>query len=150
MKRTTQRLVWTVAFIIWLCVIWGHSLMPADVSSAESSRFVFLVRPIFGLFGCEDEDLMTFFIRKCAHFSEYVVMAILAARAACAWFETRRAALLAALVVWAAVPCVDETIQLFVPGRDGRFTDVLIDMSGGLLGLCLAGLIRLPPRASRP
>ena len=31
--------------------------------------------------------------------------------------------------------CTDEFHQLFVPGRSGQFTDVLIDTAGGLIGL---------------
>ena len=33
--------------------------------------------------------------------------------------------------------CIDETIQFFVPGRDGRVTDVIIDMSGALFALVI-------------
>ena len=36
---------------------------------------------------------------------------------------------------------VTETIQLFVEGRSGEFTDILIDFSGYLLGALIVGLI---------
>ena len=41
-----------------------------------------------------------------------------------------------------AVACVDETIQLFVPGRAGRLTDVGIDTLGAALGIVLITLIQ--------
>lgn len=125
----------TAAFIVWLCVVWGHSLMSGDASSAESSRFVFLVRPLFELFGCYDETIMTFAIRKCAHFTEYAILAGLGLRMARAWCATSRSAWLVACAIWVAVPVLDEMIQTIVPGRSGNPRDVLIDMAGGAMGM---------------
>ena len=36
--------------------------------------------------------------------------------------------------------CTDEFHQLFVPGRDGNFRDVIIDTSGGTLSAILFSL----------
>ena len=50
----------------------------------------------------------------------------------------------AALVAWgcaALYAATDEVHQLFVPGRAGLFTDVLIDATGAAIGLLLAGSI---------
>lgn len=127
----------TVLFVVWLCVIWGHSLMPGDLSSAESSRFVFLLKPLFNLFGNNDEQLMTLVIRKGAHFSEYVVLAVLACRMFAAYGREGRSLWLACAAVCMLVPCVDECIQLQVPERAGMVQDVLIDMAGGTTGLLL-------------
>lgn len=49
-----------------------------------------------------------------------------------------------ALVAWgcaALYAATDEVHQLFVPGRAGLFTDVLIDATGAAIGLLLAGSI---------
>ena len=137
-----QRRWATAAFCVWLCVVWGHSLMAGEMSSFESSRFVFLVRPFFALFGNNDEALMTFVIRKTAHFSEYAILAALACNMAVAWFGESRRAWLLTIAIWLAAPCVDECIQLFVPDRAGMMTDVLLDMSGGLFGLALFFMVR--------
>ena len=133
-----SRLRWTLLLVVWLAFVWGHSLVPGDESTLESSRFVFLVRPVFELLGCHDEQIMTFIIRKAAHFSEYVVLMAIGVGAARAWFRDMRARLGALWAFWVVVPVIDETIQLFVPGRDARVTDVLIDMAGGLLGAFVA------------
>lgn len=132
------RRAWTTAFLIWLCVVWVHSLMPGDASSAESSGVVFLVRPVFELFGIYDESLMTLVVRKAAHFSEYAILTFLGWNMLEAWFGKTRKARLLSLAVWLLVPCVDECIQLAVPGRAGMPTDVLIDMAGGLVGLVVS------------
>lgn len=50
----------------------------------------------------------------------------------------------AALVAWgcaALYAATDEFHQLFVPGRAGLFTDVLIDATGAAIGLLVAGSI---------
>lgn len=116
--------------------------MGGEVSSFESSRFLFLVRPLFNLFGNNDEVLMTFVIRKTAHFSEYAILVALARRMSFTWSNKPWVRMAMTLVVLVCVPCFDETIQRFVPGRAGQMRDVLIDMSGGLFGLLVFEVVR--------
>ncbi len=142
-SKNRARVIWTALFVMWLCFVWGHSLVPADASTEESSRFVFLVRPIFELFNNHDEELMTFVIRKIAHFSEYVVLMALALQCFRSWEIGRPKMMWALLVVWVCVPAIDETIQGFVPERDPRVMDVLIDMSGGMLGMAISHKLRI-------
>ena len=40
------------------------------------------------------------------------------------------------------IPSIDETIQLFVPGRAGMITDVMIDYCGAATGVVLRYLLR--------
>ena len=73
-------------------------------------------------------------IRKCGHITEYAILGFLVYVMFYAYgFEGRRRFLLAVLlaVFYAAS---DEFHQVFVPGRSGRFTDVLIDSIGILIG----------------
>ena len=54
---------------------------------------------------------------------------------------------LMALLIWgnSLVPgsgSIDETIQLFVPGRAGMITDVMIDCCGAATGVVLRYLLR--------
>ena len=55
-------------------------------------------------------------------------------------------ALLAALIGIAA-PCIDETIQLFVPERVGALGDVLIDMAGFALATAICLLVSRTQRS---
>jgi VanZ family protein len=77
--------------------------------------------------------------RKVAHFSEYAILAYLAARA----FRTSpRPALasrwlIAALALIVAYALLDEYHQSFVPSRTGSVYDSLIDMAGGLTALLI-------------
>ena len=77
--------------------------------------------------------------RKAAHFTEYAILAFLAARA----FRTSpRPALakrwfLASLALVVAYALLDEYHQSFVPSRTGSIYDSIIDISGGLTALLL-------------
>ena len=133
---TKQRVAWTVALVLWLCVVWGHSLVPADESLRESSRFVVLLQTLVGRYVSLDEHLATFIVRKTAHFSEYLALMVIASKWAQSWWDRERSRL-ATIAVWVLVPIIDEIIQHFVPGRDMRLMDVCIDMAGGLVGMAL-------------
>lgn len=140
---------WAVALALWVGFIWCHSLIQGPESALESGRVVALLRPVFEAVGILDVDVMTFVVRKCAHFSEYAVLGVMATGL---WrsLPTRRRppAWLMALGI-SLVPVADECIQLFVPGRTGALRDVLIDLSGAATGLlCFLAAARVH-RAAR-
>jgi VanZ family protein len=77
-------------------------------------------------------------VRKGAHVTEYAVLGLLAFRAlrlSLAISLPRTALLGIALVL--AVAATDELRQSFLPSRTGSLVDVMIDLSGGALGVCL-------------
>lgn len=135
---------------LWVCVIWGHSLMSGEDSSSESQFFTDLVRGaavwlssseipwlrsfiirhpgIINLLS--NPERLHYIIRKVAHFSEYFVLGLLVLHAARRTLSNMLSAVLTIALMWACVPGIDETIQRFVPGRAGMFQDVLIDMGG--------------------
>lgn len=128
---------WTLALVAWVCLVWGNSLVPGTGSSRVSGLVVEVLGPALSALGCADPEAQTFLVRKSAHFLEHAVLAALAWKATGAWglVGTRRVLALVALCV--GVPCVDETIQLFVPGRVGSVRDVAIDVCGAAAGLWL-------------
>lgn len=132
---------WGVFLLLWVCFIWGHSLIQGPQSSAESGFVYALLRPLFEALGVVDRDLCTFIIRKCAHFSEYAMLGIISINFGRALVgEKRLSPRLRALptLLCALVPAADETLQLFVPGRSGSPRDVLIDLCGMATGALLA------------
>lgn len=92
--------------------------------------------------GLPYEWVTNFVVRKCAHFTEYMVLGILATHAFD--FEGRRTfdVLLPTAVFLLLIPSIDETIQLFVPGRAGMITDVMIDCCGAATGVVLRYFLR--------
>jgi VanZ family protein len=127
-----------VPLLLWMVLIFIFST--GGMSASNTSR---IIRPLLlWLFPDITEErllLAHFIVRKVAHFTEYAVLAVLAARAFSTstrktlhrgWFP----ASLALVVLYALS---DEFHQRFVPSRTGSVYDSLIDMSGGLTALLL-------------
>ena len=133
-QRRTLLRVWRYGpLIIWLAFIFFAS--SAEFSADNTSR---IIGPLFRwLFPNITEETLAavhFGVRKLAHFSEYGVLALLAARAFSSssqrilrtnWFLSS----VALVVVYALL---DEFHQSFVPSRTPSIFDSLIDALGGL------------------
>ncbi len=129
--------------IIWVTVIFFAST--GEFSATNTSR---IVRPLLvWLFPNISEEriaLAHFVVRKMAHFTEYAIFALLAARA----FRTssykllRRTWFVAAFVLVILYSLSDEFHQSFVPTRSASILDSLIDMAGGLAALIIYSLWR--------
>lgn len=83
----------------------------------------------------------SYYVRKGAHFSIYLLMGILG------WlffdslgFRAGKALLLTLIFAFLYAGS-DELHQHFVPGRSGQFTDVLLDTLGASAGMLLAMLV---------
>lgn len=82
------------------------------------------------------------FVRKIGHVVEYAILAALLARATLSMRWTRSWWLAASLILLAAVAASDEFHQLFVPGREGQVSDVVLDVTAGLAMLVPIALYR--------
>lgn len=130
--------------LIWMCVIFAFSAQTKEESSVVSEGFSYRIVSTTGLFfhlNLDEEQLheiaaaIEFFVRKAAHMTEFAILAVLLY----VWFarwemeRVRRGCLAAFLTMLYA--CSDEFHQLFVAGRSGRISDVLIDSAGAVLGM---------------
>ncbi|MBQ6395138.1 MAG: VanZ family protein [Atopobiaceae bacterium] len=147
-------IVRTVALLLWIGFIWTHSMESGAESDETSLFFVDWFEPLFTFLGIEGVALQNHVIRKIAHFTEYFILGILAHGSIDAWFRSRSPEQgsavdgvrvpASACILGAAVAAIDETIQLFVPGRSGMLSDVLLDSSGVLCAvIILWGVSRL-------
>lgn len=127
--------------------IFLFSSKPADESSEMSHEVgMFVCRifvPGFEQWSAEEQNLLAdkidYPIRKAAHATEYAVLGMLLFGVL---FTSNREIsakrkLLLAILIGAIYAATDEIHQLFVPGRAGLFTDVLIDTAGVMLGAVL-------------
>jgi VanZ family protein len=112
-------------------------------SAQHSSRIIGpVIRFLFPHLSEETVAELIFLARKCAHLTEFGLLALLVWRALRKpqrhdlrpwdWREARRTMLL--VILYAAS---DEFHQLFVPTRQAAVTDVMIDASGGFFALVL-------------
>jgi VanZ family protein len=122
--------------IVWAALIFiGSSDL---LSSSHTSGFI--IRPLHLLFPNASEATLAaihFALRKLGHFTEYAILAWLAARALRTssrdWVRTRWFWLALAFVIGYAL--FDEFRQSFVPSRTASIFDSLIDTTGGLTAL---------------
>ncbi|MFT8351502.1 VanZ family protein [Clostridium saccharoperbutylacetonicum] len=137
MKNKRKILDWML-LIAWMILIFTMSNQPANISDSQSEGAIKLLLLIGidanSIFG----QLANFIVRKCAHFLEYMMLALLYINVAKHYF-TIKAVIISTVAFVFAYACLDEIHQLFVPGREGAFRDVLIDTCGGVTLL----LIRL-------
>lgn len=81
-------------------------------------------------------------VRKCAHFTIYLVLGILVISLLSEYRVVNFKTVLYVLLIVFLYACSDEFHQLFVPGRSSEIRDVLIDSSGGFIGSYLYYLFR--------
>lgn len=144
-RRAT--VAWAVAVVCWVAFIWSRSLFAGPESTAQSDFVIALLTRVLPFVGEMDPDLVSLVVRKGAHLTEYAVLGALASGLVRSRRDRGRTPA-AALVVLA--PFIDEFIQLHVPGRSGRLTDVLVDLCGMLLGtLVFRAVARLVDRRGR-
>ena len=110
-------------------------------SYQHSSRLIApLVKFLFPAISQESLDLMVLYVRKCAHLTEYAILAWLFWRAVRKpvkrdprpWSWPLAAGAMLFVALYAAS---DEFHQKFVASRDGSLRDVAIDTTGAVLGM---------------
>lgn len=125
--------------LFWMCVIFFMSHQPGEVSTSQSD----LVLKLFSLIGINLNqyfgELATLVIRKGAHFTEYLILFILAYRVI-RFYVKREYIKWYAIAVVFLYACSDEIHQYFIPGRGPAFKDVMVDTSGGLLGVIISSM----------
>ena len=126
MSQRTRKILCGTLVALNLCLIWGNSLLPAEESSQISGWL-----QAFLSFLPEGEFFHNL-LRKAAHFSEFTLLGLLMGRLS---VLAKGRPQLSVLGLGLGTGCVDETIQLFVPGRASSLLDVWIDFSGFAVGL---------------
>ena len=144
----SKRTIYLLLTLLWVAVIFSFSLQPATTSSEVSrgvgewlvETFVPFLSERLEAMPVEQLEFLHTLLRKAGHFSEFFVLGVLAMLSV---LQTKvRYRLLSALSFCALVAAVDETIQLFVSGRSGQVTDVVLDSVGALCGIVVFVRVR--------
>lgn len=120
--------------------IWGNSLLTAPISAAFSRFVGKLLGQVFGLSGAASGSGHGL-LRKIAHVTEFACLGMCLRWFASMEYPSRLQRIGIPLVAGILVACVDETIQIFVPGRGPGLKDVMIDTLGLTLGVVIISLI---------
>lgn len=137
-NKNKKALAWGL-LVAWMILIFYMSHQPGDVSS-EQSKFVVYLFTLIGLdLNSHFGELATLIIRKGAHFTEYMILYFLSINVL-KYYVKSKAVYIYSLIIVFGYACTDEIHQLFIEGRAGKFTDVMIDTSGGAFGMVLVYL----------
>ena len=132
--------------ILWMLVIFLMSSQPADDSTETSLHVGETIGMVFvqGYREWPKEKQIEFAVsidhpvRKAAHASEYMILGILLYMSCRKSFGMNpKASFREAFLTGTVYAATDEFHQLFVPGRAGMITDILIDSMGVLFGCFL-------------
>lgn len=128
---------WRLALVIYVCIIYGNSLTPAVVSSKGSGYVLGQLQSFLEMVSIDSGWLTEHIVRKSAHFVEYAGLGVLLVLSVKTWIPPVKCRFRGAFELAFVIPFVDETIQLFVPGRSGQVDDVWLDMCGAVVGLTI-------------
>ena len=147
--RQRQILIFAVLSVLVIGFIFKNSLPSIEQSRAQSGVLVELLRRILDPFGKWPEAEFHTFVRKMAHLAEFGLLGFCLGGLTDGLKRNfwRSVYLFFALFCVLAVAVSDEFIQSFT-GRGSMVSDVVLDFTGGLLGLfgmciCLTALRRL-------
>lgn len=134
-----------------MAVIFSFSARPAEQSTGDSRWAGHMIGQLFvpGFEDWSDKEQEAFAekvdhpVRKTAHAMEYAVLGLLTAGAYIRRGTSIRKGILVPWGIATLYAASDEFHQLFVPGRSGQVSDVVLDSAGVLAGvLLLAGIRR--------
>ena len=140
--------------ILVMAFILIQSAMPADLSRRESHIIVALLADLLQM----NSRTLTFLVRKCAHFTEYIVLGV-SMQLLAGDFLHRRPEIgqagdaRAFLLPWGAgtlYAVTDEIHQIFVAGRSCEFRDICIDSIGVAAGILALRFLQEKRRSESP
>lgn len=119
-----KKLRYFIPSIILMVIIFSFSNQTGNESSGLSQQIVLWIQTHLHM------TIPELIIRKSAHMSEYALLCLTFIYAFSHYQLTMKQVLFYSIFCSFAYACSDEIHQLFIGGRAGQFTDVLIDTSG--------------------
>lgn len=128
-----------IILVLWCIFIFSFSNQDANTSDVTSYEFADQVIEKYETVTNNEVDKETFIeknmklIRKTAHFSLYLVLGFLSINFIKDYKISRK--MLLGVLFCFLYACSDEIHQLFLDGRSGQLSDVLLDTSGAIIGI---------------
>lgn len=136
-----------ILIIVWMGLIFAFSADNGVQSDKKSNGIILTIVEAFydrELTNDEKEkwiDYLVVPVRKGAHLSIYLVLGILIFSFLLEFMKNNYKSMLLSIGISFLYACSDEVHQLFVSGRSGRFSDVLIDTIGAVIGVFIFSFI---------
>ncbi|CAG9623260.1 VanZ family protein [Sutcliffiella rhizosphaerae] len=143
-KNTLWRALSYVAVVSWMALIFFFSSQHAEQSANLSGGITHFIREAIQKLAPEADlnmESLSYFIRKNAHFFAYMILGVLLVNALRSTGVKFWKSILFAFTISVLYAISDEIHQLFVPGRSGQVSDVILDSVGALVGIGIYTLI---------
>lgn len=142
--------------VLWMIIIFVFSNMNADESNIQSkstiSKAIDATVDTTNQLGITSNEisneskywlieLLNLPLRKCAHVSIYFILALLVMNALKTSYNNLKFSAIIVVFICFIYACTDEYHQLFISGRTGQFTDVLIDTFGAIVGIIIYNIM---------
>ena len=144
--KNNKKLFSGILIIIWMLVIFSFSnqngVKSTSTSNVVTSAIVNVTTNVTNKEYTRTEvkqkiEDSTFYIRKTAHFTEYLILGILVLNFLSTYGKINKKMFIIALICCYLYAVSDEVHQIFIPGRTAKVLDTLIDGSGSLIGLII-------------
>ncbi len=140
-KQRQKEYIIFAALLIQCLIITMFSSQIASVSSQTSSTIVDIIKRIVAVLPIKNTDAiefnLTYLVRKGAHFYNFTVVGIFIFMLSRVQ-ESGGVKIIPLLGMGLFAAVFDEVHQYFVPGRSAQLSDMMIDFSGVLFGVCAA------------
>lgn len=138
-KMTGKQVVMALVTLFIVIMIFTNSAQPAEISSEASTGLLNRILAFLAAIGI-DTALTEHKLRKCAHFVEFFMLGCLLIATTRAFTPYMFKHVFISLFIGLFVPVIDETIQIFMPGRSAQVNDILLDFSGVISGFFITFL----------
>lgn len=122
-----KKIKYFIPSIFLMILIFMFSHQTGSESSGLSSQIVLWIQTYLHI------PISEFIVRKAAHMSEYALLTLTLIYGFYKNHYPIQKIMIYSLICTFLYACSDEMHQLFIGGRAGQFTDVLIDTCGGCL-----------------
>ena len=143
-KKIILRIIYAISTILICISIFNFSNQDGNESGGKSKTIAnFVVNIVEKIRQNEFENReeavnkVDHIIRKLAHFSIYTLLGISIMCFMCTFEIKIKYKVLTSLGLGLIYACSDELHQMFIPGREGKITDILLDTSGVLFGILI-------------
>ena len=139
-----KRIIYGIFVIAWMILIFSFSSQNGEESQKTSGYFTDKVVQIISKVKSDidignTEEIVSFIIRKMAHFSIYFVGGILIFNFVGTFPLKLKNVILLTFIIGCVYSISDEIHQLFISERAGQIRDVLIDSAGVMIATFLMG-----------
>ncbi|MDF2988022.1 MAG: VanZ family protein [Eubacterium sp.] len=134
MKKVVGVLSWAAVFL-WMLLIFKLSSQAAVQSNGLSLGITYWLQKIMEKIINMEVSGFNHIVRKGAHFTAYLILGILSSNALRISGISKGKRFVLALGICVLYAISDEIHQLFIAGRSGQATDVMLDSLGAATGL---------------